>query len=284
MKLYLDCIPCFQRQALEAARMVTDDEEKQEEILRRAIKELLDLNWDRRPTEIAHKIHGMVKEMSGDKDPYREVKKKYNDLALALYPALKEQIKRSNTPLLTAVRLSIAGNVIDFGASSNFDIHRTIDEVLVKEFAISDYKKFVERLERARKIIYLADNAGEIVFDKLLLETILSRYEIGKIIFVVKATPIINDAMYEDAIYVGIDKIPNIEFMEIGAGSDSGITRESKTFLDMLKESDIAISKGQGNYESLSNVDGIFFLLMAKCPVIARDLGVEMGDIILKGS
>lgn len=264
--------------------MVTDDEEKQEEILRRAIKELLDLNWDRRPTEIAHKIHGMVKEMSGDKDPYREVKKKYNDLALALYPALKEQIKRSNTPLLTAVRLSIAGNVIDFGASSNFDIHRTIDEVLVKEFAISDYKKFVERLERARKIIYLADNTGEIVFDKLLLETILSRYEIGKIIFVVKATPIINDAMYEDAIYVGIDKIPNIEFMEIGAGSDSGITRESKTFLDMLKESDIVISKGQGNYESLSDVDGIFFLLMAKCPVIARDLGVEVGDIILKGS
>ena len=264
--------------------MATDDEEKQEEILRRAIKELLDLNWDRRPTEIAHKIHGMVKEMSGDKDPYREVKKKYNDLALALYPALKEQIKRSNTPLLTAVRLSIAGNVIDFGASSNFDIHRTIDEVLVKEFAISDYKKFVERLERARKIIYLADNTGEIVFDKLLLETILSRYEIGKIIFVVKATPIINDAMYEDAIYVGIDKIPNIEFMEIGAGSDSGITRESKTFLDMLEESYIAISKGQGNYESLSDVDGIFFLLMAKCPVIARDLGVEVGDIILKGS
>jgi Uncharacterized conserved protein len=125
-------------------------------------------------------------------------------------------------------------------------------------------------LERARKIIYLADNAGEIVFDKLLLETILSRYEIGKIIFVVKATPIINDAMYEDATYVGIDKIPNIEFMEIEAGSDSGITRESKTFLDMLEESYIVISKGQGNYESLSDVDGIFFLLMAKCPVIAK--------------
>ncbi|MHA1649540.1 MAG: damage-control phosphatase ARMT1 family protein, partial [Candidatus Helarchaeota archaeon] len=151
-------------------------------------------------------------------------------------------------------------------------------------FKINHFSKFVEVLSTTQSLVYLGDNTGEIVFDKLLLETILERYKIERIRFAVKGAPIINDATIEDAKYVGLDKIPGLEFIKIGIGiPGSGLERWDTRFLKILRDSNMVISKGQGNYEALSDQKGIFFLLLAKCPVIARDLGVEVGDIVLKG-
>ncbi len=283
MKAHLDCIPCFQRQALQASRFVTNDEVIHEKILRKVIAELAKLDWQKSPPELARVVHAIVKKETKEKDPYKKVKKKYNDIALNLYSSLQDMVENSDKPLLTAVKLAIAGNVIDFGVKSNFDLNSTITEVLEKTLKINNYNELVQALKQAKSISYILDNTGEIVFDKLLLETISDKYKIDKIQFAVKGAPILNDATQDDAKYVGLDKFPNVEFIKVNVGIEgSGLERWGEEFLEIVRKSDIIISKGQGNYEALSNQKNIFFLLMAKCPVIATDLGVEIGDIILK--
>ncbi len=265
-------------------RFITRDEEIQEKILRKVIRVLQDMNWKQSPPQIARIVHKIVRDETGERDPYFKVKKEFNDFALEMYPYWKKKVNESETPLLTAVQLAIAGNIIDFGAKISFDLNKTILKVLNTPFKINHFSKFVQVLSEAQTLTYLGDNTGEIVFDKLLLELILGLHKIKRIQFAVKGAPIINDATIEDARYVGLDKIPEIEFIKIGIGiPGTGLERWDEEFLEIINKSDIIISKGQGNYEALSDYKRIFFLLLAKCPVIAKDLGVDVGDIILKG-
>ena len=283
MKLNLDCIPCFQRQALQAVRFISDDEKLHERVLREVAKKLLESNWDLTPPELAHQIHSIVKRITNENDPYKEVKRESNDLVLKMYPELKEKVKKSRDPIRTAVRLAIAGNIIDFGVPQEFNLEETIREVLKKKFAIDDYKKLQEKLKDAETLLFFVDNAGEIGLDKLLVETFLETKKLEKIDFVVKGGPIINDATLEDAVYMGLDGLPNSEFLTISNGEvGPGPARSSQTVKRWIREHDLVISKGQGNYEGLSEHDGLFFMLMVKCPIIASDLGVEVGDIILE--
>jgi uncharacterized protein with ATP-grasp and redox domains len=283
MKLNLDCIPCFQRQALQAVRFISDDEELQERVLREVAKKLLDSNWDLTPPELAHHVHSIVKRITNENDPYKEVKRESNDLVLKMYPELKQKVNKSRDPLRTAVRLAIAGNIIDFGVPHEFNLEETIREVLKKQFAIDDYQKLKEKLKDAETLLFFVDNAGEIVLDKLLVETFLETKKLEKIDFVVKGGPIINDATLEDAVYMGLDGLPNSEFLAISNGEvGTGPARSSQTVKRWIREHDLVVSKGQGNYEGLSEHDGLFFMLMVKCPIIASDLGVEVGDIILE--
>ena len=283
MKLNLDCIPCFQRQALQAVRFISDDEKLHERVLREVAKKLLESNWDLTPPELAHQIHSIVKRITNENDPYKKVKKESNDLVLKIYPELKQKVKKSRDPLRTAVRLAIAGNIIDFGVPQEFNLEKTIREVLKKKFAIDDYKKLQEKLKDAKTLLFFVDNAGEIGLDKLLVETFLETKKLKKIDFVVKGGPIINDATLEDAVYMGLDGLPNSEFLTMSNGEvGTGPARSSQTVKRWIREHDLVVSKGQGNYEGLSEHDGLFFMLMVKCPIIASDLGVEVGDIILE--
>jgi len=283
MKLNLDCIPCFQRQALQAVRFISDDEKLHQRVLREVAKKLLESNWDSTPPELAHQIHSIVKRITNENDPYKEVKRESNDLVLKIYPELKQKVKKSRDPIRTAVRLAIAGNIIDFGVPQEFNLEDTIREVLKKKFAIDDYKKLKEKLKDAETLLFFVDNAGEIGLDKLLVETFLEAKKLEKIDFVVKGGPIINDATLEDAVYMGLDGLPNSEFLTISNGEvGTGPARSSQTVKRWIKEHDLVISKGQGNYEGLSEHNGLFFMLMVKCPIIASDLGVEVGDIILE--
>jgi len=283
MKLNLDCIPCFQRQALQAVRFISNDEKLHQKVLREVTKKLLESNWNSTPPELAHEVHKIVKSLTNEKDPYKEVKKESNDLVLKMYPALKEKVEESKDPLRTAVRLAIAGNIIDFGPLQEFNLEETISEVLKKKFVIDDYEELKENLKDAETLLFFTDNAGEIGFDKLLVETFLKAKKLEKIRFVVKGGPIINDATLEDATYMGLFDLPNVEFLTLSNGeAGTGPERNSQTVKNWITKHDLVISKGQGNYEGLSEHDGLFFMLMAKCPVIASDLGVEVGDIILK--
>jgi hypothetical protein len=212
-------------------------------------------------------------------DPYKEIKKKSTETALTLYPSLKNEIKKGQNTLLTAIRIAIAGNVIDFGANSHFNIEQEIDEILRKDFAICDYEKFKAKLNESNEILYLGDNAGECVFDRVLIE------EMKKpVTYVVRDVPIINDATYEDAVQAGIDRVATI----ISSGTDEpGTILETcnPEFKKVYDRAEFIISKGQGNYEALSNERGpIFFLLKVKCHIIANDIGVHKGDIVLKKS
>ena len=278
MKTYLDCFPCFLNQALRAARIATDDEKKVKEVLDEVGMMLKNIPLESSPPETGRLIYRKVSEITGNWDPYREIKDKSTKKALSLYPSLKSHVEKSNDSLLAAIRIAIAGNVIDFGAGRAFDIEKDTAETLKKDFVICDYGRFKDCLDKADEILYIGDNAGECVFDKVLIE------EMKKpTIYVVRNTPVINDATYEDAVKAGIDKVATI--LSSGTDAPGTILKTcSLKFKNVYKSSKFIISKGQGNYEALSNEKHtIFFLLKVKCQVIANDIGAGEGDIILKG-
>jgi len=277
MRTYLDCIPCFFRQGLEAIRMVTKNEEKQRKVLLEIAKALPELPVNSTPPEMGRIIHKIVRQLANSPDPYREIKTEHNRIALQIYPALKDKVEKAKDKLLMAIKIATAGNVIDLGAKGKVNIKEEIEEILRQNFSIFDYEKFKDKLKKTDKILYIADNSGEIVFDRILIENL------GKeVIYAVREKPIINDATIEDALFCGIDKVAKV----ISSGSDAPgtiISECSKNFLSYYEKAKLIISKGQGNYETLSEEKKpIFFLLKAKCPVIARDIGCEPGDIILK--
>lgn len=278
MRTYLDCLPCFLSQALRAGRIATDDEKKIKRLLDEVGMALKDIPLECTPPEAGILIYGKVREISGVFDPYRETKIENTEKALSLYPRLKKLVRESTDPLLTAIRIAIAGNVIDFGVNENFDIEKEVEETLQKEFAIFDYESFKERLGQVDEVLYLGDNAGESVFDKILIE------ELKKpVTYAVREIPVINDVTWDDALMAGLDEVATI--ISSGTNAPGTILKTcSSEFIEIYENSDMVISKGQGNYEALSeDKRPIFFLLKVKCHVIASDLDVKEGDIVLKG-
>ena len=282
MKTYLDCIPCFVRQALDSVKMTTEDVEIHEKVLREVLRLGSEIDMGQCPPTMAQKIHRFIREMTGVEDPYLEVKNRFNKLALQMYPELKQLIETSADPLETAVRLAIAGNIIDFGVNSTVDqaeVERTISHSLKATLDMKALEQFKEAVSNAKDILYLGDNAGEVVFDRLLIEQL--PWE--KITFVVKGGPILNDATIEDAEIIGLTDFINV----IDNGSDApGTILEncSEMFRRRFDESDLIIAKGQGNCESLSGVDKkIFFMVRPKCKVLARHLDCEIGSLVLTG-
>jgi uncharacterized protein with ATP-grasp and redox domains len=281
MKVNLDCIPCFQRQILQALRFISDDEGLQEQVLRESMMKLLDLPWDSPPSELANEVHKVVRALTQVRDPYYQVKKESNDLALTLYPTIKTMIDESVNSLQAAIRMAIAGNIIDFGALREFNLEETIQKVSTMRFAVNDSEKLRERLQSAETLLFFTDNAGEIAFDRLLIETLLKEKRFKRIGLVVKGGPIINDATLDDALYLGLDKLPNVKFMTISNGeAGTGPQRSSQDVEDWIQAHDLVIAKGQSNYEGLSEFHELFFALIVKCPIVARDLHVAVGNII----
>jgi uncharacterized protein with ATP-grasp and redox domains len=177
---------------------------------------------------------------------------------------------------------SAAGNAIDLAPDCPIvEIYRRYMEIISKGFAWDDYELFLNKLARSKSLLYLGDNAGEIVWDKILIEELLDHFNI-EIVYTVRGFPILNDVTMEDALFVGMDKLVKV----ISNGFDAPGTlldRCSKEFLKHYQTSDLILSKGQGNYESLSAEDRpIFFLLQVKCPVIAENINCHMGEIVLK--
>jgi uncharacterized protein with ATP-grasp and redox domains len=277
MRTFLDCYPCFLNQALRAGRLSTDNEAQIKRLLDEVGDMLKTIPIESSPAETGQLIYRKVSEITANPDPYRQIKERNIHKALGLYPGLKKIVAQSDDPLLTALRIAIAGNVIDLGAPGEFDIEKEIEDVLEKPFAIGDYKAFKDHLQRAGSVLYLADNAAECVFDRILIE------EMKKpVTFVVRDRPVINDATREDAIKAGLGDLTTV----VSSGTDApGTVLEtcSREFKALFDRSEFIISKGQGNYEALSGQrHSIFFMLKVKCSVVAADLGVAVGDIILK--
>lgn len=277
MKTCLECIPCFMQQAYRTACIATSDETKIKEVLNSVGEMIKDIPMENTPPETGNIIYQKIREITQVDDPYQKIKKDHIQEALLLYPKLKELIQNSDDPLLTAIRIAIAGNVIDLGVNKKFNIVEDLNLILKQDFAILDYEAFKNQLQKARSILYLGDNAGESVFDKLLIE------ELGlPVTYVVREIPVINDCVLQDAIDSGLDQVSEI----ISSGSTAPATILNlcnADFLNKFQTADLVISKGQGNYEGLSQVDrSVFFMLKAKCSVIAKNLNVVENDIVLK--
>jgi uncharacterized protein with ATP-grasp and redox domains len=277
MKTYLDCIPCFMQQALRAGRIATGDERKIKQILDKTGEMVKSVSMQNTPAEIGMSVYRIVKEVTGIDDLYKEIKTQHIKEAKSIYSELEKIVETSDDKLLTAIKIAIAGNIIDMGVNRTFDILKDIKNTLQQEFGVSDFAAFKEQLLKAKSILYIGDNAGESVFDKILIKALKK-----PVIYAVRSAPIINDVTMDDAIASGIDDVAKI----INSGSEApGIILNQCTseFIEIFNNSGLVISKGQGNYEGLSDCNRqVFFLLKAKCHVIANDLNVKVNDIVFK--
>jgi damage-control phosphatase, subfamily I len=282
MKTTYDCIPCFIRQALDAARLTTSDENIHEQVLRGVLAATSKMNLDQSPPVMGQYIHKLIRELSGIHDPYKEIKERFNNFALELYPDLKQRIRNSSNPMNIAIRMAIAGNIIDFGVNAKIDrsiIIGTIEQAMSVQL-FGNIEILCASIDSAKNILYLGDNCGEIVFDRLLIEEL----PMDKVTFVVRGGPIINDATMADARETGMTEIVNV--MDNGSNIPGTVLEKcSKKFRECFAHADLIIAKGQGNYETLSSCEkNIFFLLKAKCPVISGHMGCEQGSYIVKRS
>ncbi|MDY6915815.1 MAG: ARMT1-like domain-containing protein [Candidatus Cloacimonadota bacterium] len=277
MKTYLECFPCFLNQALKAAKIITDDEELIHFIMGKIGAMLKDIPLHNTPPETGELIYRTISEHTGVSDPYQKIKEHNIAEAKQFLPYIKKKAAEFEDQLLFANKMAIAGNVIDLGVHSEFDIGKEIEINLKKEFKINNYKELKDAVEKAKTILYLGDNAGEAVFDTLLMSNLPA-----KIYYAVRDLPIINDVTKEDAEAAGAAEFAEI----ISSGSRALGTILKKcnhNFCKLFKQADLIISKGQGNYEGLSSEKyPIFFLLKAKCQVIASDLDIPKDSIVLK--
>lgn len=277
MRTYLECYPCVLRQGIEAARMSGATQAQEKSIVMEILKMLQDIEEGATPPVIGAKAHRLIREITGNQDPYKQVKVAATEKALGMLTELRSIINGSEDRLETALRLSIAGNIIDFGPNPNYDLWEIIDQVLTQDLAIDDTEILYQRLRKADKVLYLADNAGETVFDRLLIE------ELPKpVIYAVRGGAVLNDATMEDAVAAGIDQVA--EVIDNGARVPGTILSQcSAAFQGIFNQAELIISKGMGNYETLSEINApIFFLMRVKCPVIGTDVGAPKNSAVIK--
>lgn len=254
--------------------------QKRNELVSRLIKDIaeIDLNDSYSP-EITSNILKKLMRESDVSDPYEKEKKDSNREMLERYDEFKQMITNSENPFDTALRLSIAGNIIDFGPDHKFDIHETIAKVMSSDFAVNDSEQLQDAIKNAKTILYLGDNCGEVVLDKLFLETINH----PNVVFAVRNSAVLNDVTLKEATEVGIPQVARL----ISNGDDTPSTllhRVSPEFKAVYDSADLIISKGMGNFEGLMNEKDprLFYLLMIKCHVIGQKLGVQKGEFVVK--
>jgi len=260
--------------------MVGASETQQQRVMDKTLALLQRLPPGKTPPEIGYVVHRIVREEVADGDPYRAAKDRSTREALSLYPRLKALVAASVDPLEMAVRLSIAGNIIDFGPYEQLlDLWPEVERVLDMPFALDHLVRLRSALDAAAEVLYLADNAGETVFDRVLIEALSV-----PVTYVVKGSPILNDATLEDAVAAGVDTAADI--ITNGASAPGTILDLcSETFRQVYAAAPLIIAKGQANYETLSTAGPrVFCLLQVKCPVIGRDLGVPVGGLVVRQS
>lgn len=280
MHTSIDCYPCFLRQALTAARMAGATEATEWQVVHHVLTLVRDLPDGATPPEVVDQVHRLVRESVGHGDPYAAVKASTTAAALDLYPRLKDLVAASPDPFETAVRVAIAGNIIDLGVHDDVpDLWETVERVLAAPLAVDDLALLREAVAGTDHVLYLADNAGETVFDRVLVEELPV-----PVVYAVKSGPVLNDATRADAEAAGLPTCATV----VDTGSDApGTTMAlcSAPFRSAFVGAPLVIAKGQANYETLSDAGPrVFCLLQVKCPVIARDAGVPVGSVVVRRS
>lgn len=282
MRTSLDCISCFVRQALDAARMVSTDPAVHERIVREVLRWAGEMELDEPPPVLGQRIHRRLREITGVEDPYRAAKDHQNRMAMDLMPDMKSEVVSAEDPLMAAARLATAGNVIDMGVNGKVtesDVRQALHQALAEPLD-GEWSDFRQAAAQARSILYLADNAGEIIFDRLLIEQLSPE----RITLAVRGAPVINDATMADARAVGLHEI--VEVIDNGSDAPGTILEDcNQDFTRRFAEADLILAKGQGNFETLNDEPrDIFFLFRAKCPVIAAHIGLPVGTHVLARS
>ncbi len=281
MQSQIDCFYCYFKQIVNCMDIAGIEEDRKYQILFDLVDDVKKMDRTRTPAENTTEMLLKLYQKIENNDPFEESKEKSNTLALKLYPALKSYLQKSTNKLYDALKISVAGNIIDLGIEKNYDLDSSLQYSLKAGFSKNDYPRFLEKLASSDNVLIIGDNAGEIVFDRLLVEELTN---MGKrIIYLVKNSPILNDATMDDARQAGIDKIATV----ITTGSHylgTPLTKISNEVRRLMEESNLIISKGQANFETLEHEelakDRIFFLLKIKCSCVGQVANANLGDIV----
>jgi uncharacterized protein with ATP-grasp and redox domains len=268
-------------QALRVARISSPDAAVHLAVVREVAALLPKMEMELTPPENSVAVYTAIAGITGCADPYHAIKIESNAQALALLPELIREVEQSEVPLRTALRLAIAGNIIDYGAMRSFDVEAALERSRTTPFVLDESDQLCElvlRLPKQARVLYLADNCGEIVYDSLVIRCLAEQGL--EVTVAVKAGPIINDALAADALACGLDQYAHV-ITNGTACPGTPLAMCSPEFLEAFKGADLVISKGQGNFETLSEAGSatdapIFFLLTIKCPVI----GFHLADLV----
>lgn len=281
MKAGMSCIHC----CLSGFFNLVNQYDIQEEKVKEFLKFITTLNYDVTSAEILKDAHEKIKKLINNEDPYFAQKKLYNQRMLEKYSYFRQEIKKSADPIRKAVIFAIGGNIIDLLSKDTQYIDDKIRYILQKDLAVDDMDKLLADLRNAASVLYLTDNTGEIVLDKLLIETLIEHKILDKhkIVVATRGMPIINDATLEDAAEIGLTHM--VKVIENGDNAPGTLLNTcSKEFQDYFNQADVVIAKGMGNFETLDESinKNIYFLFVVKCRYMAEKLGLSLDDFICK--
>ncbi len=283
MNITNECVKCIIYQIEKATKVLNLDEELSKSIMKEVKKRAENFSFEDTPPFVAKDVYQYLAKRTNLDDPLEKIKQKSIQKAISYIPFIEEKIKNSEDKLFTAIKAAVAGNVIDFSTKEEFSLDDEINSIFETEFAINDYEVFKKELEETNSLIILSDNAGENVFDKILIKTIKNIYPKLTIYYATREKPIINDITTKEALQIGIDKYCNV----ISTGVDTpGLEKKqaSRDFLELFDKTPLVLSKGMGNFECLENYHDkkIFFLFKVKCEVVANTISRNLGEIVLK--
>ncbi|MDR1478859.1 MAG: ARMT1-like domain-containing protein [Planctomycetaceae bacterium] len=285
MPISLDCVLCLARQSLEASRFATSNELIHTSVLKKVFALLQEKGFTNIPPLVAQDVQRIIRHETQNNDPYAVPKRRSNELMLDLINSLFDRVRNSKNPIHTAVQLAIAGNSIDFAVRGDWTDESILNaiETAMQKPIDGDIDRFIQCVTKAKHILYLLDNSGEIVCDRVLVEELLRIFPDVKITAIVRGVPVLNDATMDDAIQIGLDKI--VDVFDNGNDAVGTILEQcGKPFLNAFDKADMIIAKGLANYETLIEYTyeqvpkTICYLFKAKCQFIAKYTGIKLGD------
>ncbi len=278
MKIHYECFACAANQCQKIVEMGTDDLKLRKRGVIEAAKLMARINENSIPAVFGSEVFLGVYRVIGKDDPFRE----YKDLSNRQAEKVVSDLEGESIDLKTALKLAIIGNVIDFAVGYSPErIEEDVEAMLGEELYVDHSDELFERLEKAKTLLYLTDNCGEIYFDRLFIRKLKKAFPHLEIYVAAKEGPIINDATVEELKKAGFEEFAEI----ISTGTrivGVPLDRISDEFREVFEKADVIIAKGQGNFETLSEIkdDRVFYLLKAKCRPIARELGVPQGSMV----
>ena len=276
-----DCLACLYNQMLRVSRVMHCDEACATRIMKESADRIARLRMEQTPPEAAAILYPEAAAVRGMEDPYAELKALSAERAASVLPTVRRSVAEAEEPLDAALRAAVAGNVIDYATQVAFGLEEELERIFGAPFAVDHKPLFLERLRRVRNLLVIGDNAGEHLFDKVMMETFRRHLPDLEIRYMVRGRPIINDVTVREAREAGIDEVAQI----VDSGVDTpGFLPERATqeARELYERADLILAKGMGNYECMeSRTDGrVMFLLKIKCSVVAGKIGKEIGDLI----
>jgi uncharacterized protein with ATP-grasp and redox domains len=282
MQTNRQCVVCVLNQLLRVADYLNLEEEKKDLVLQQALIKAAGIPFKTLTSpEFSEKLYEVVVEISGETDPYKTLRQQQNHLVMEQVDVFRDKIKNSPDPLLTAAYYALLGNIIDYGGVRIFDTDEIFKECDDIHITVNDYPEFKRRLEKAEQLLILGDNAGEIVFDRLFIEEIKRFNPQLEIFYGVRSKPAINDVIKEDAEYAGIHEVAHV--LETGnTCAGTIVSKGTETFKNIYFRSDMIISKGQGNFETLEmEPEDILYMFKVKCDIVAKYIDLPLGSLVL---